>query len=253
MFKTYTGWQWLLIDAANHFGYDKMTFEWRIQWAIGNLHNLESLLDRAENKPLYMKAVMAIRKAQAGQPTGHRVGVDACCSGIQVLSVLAGCVAGATATGLVDPDRRADAYAETTKTMEQVLGSAFHIERADAKRAVMTSFYGSKLTPKEIFGEDTPELNAFYQAINIVAPGAWELLQDLLGAWQPFALTHSWKLPDGFDARVKVMEKKEIRIEVDELDHATFTYEYYENQGIKKGISLPANVTHSEIYGVNAQ
>lgn len=42
------------------------------------------------------------------------------------------------------------------------------------------AFYGSKAKPKEIFGEDTPELNAFYQAAQQVAPGAWELLQDLL-------------------------------------------------------------------------
>jgi hypothetical protein len=78
-----------------------------------------------------------------------------------------------------------------------------------------------------------------------VAPGAWELLQDLLGSWQPHALMHAWKLPDGFDARIKVMEKQETRIEVDELDHATFTYEYYENVGSKSGLSNVANVVHS--------
>ncbi len=86
---------------------------------------------------------------------------------------------------------------------------------------------------------------AFYQAAHIVAPGAWELLQDLLASWQPYALVHSWKLPDGYDARVKVMEKKESRVEVDELDHATFTYEYYVNEGTKKGLSNVANVVHS--------
>lgn len=41
------------------------------------------------------------------------------------------------------------------------------------------------------------------------------------------------------------MEKKEVRIEVDELDHATFTYEFWENQGTKTGLSNVANVTHS--------
>jgi hypothetical protein len=52
-------------------------------------------------------------------------------------------------------------------------------------------------------------------------------------------------MPDGFDARVKVMTKKEVRIEIDELGHATMSYEYYENEGTKKGISLAANVVHS--------
>ena len=107
------------------------------------------------------------------------------------------------------------------------------------------AFYGSKEQPKIIFGEDTPELAAFYQACQEMAPGAYELLQELLDTWQPYALVHEWKLPDGFDARVKVMTKEETRIEVDELDHASFTYEYYVNQGSKKGLANVANVVHS--------
>ena len=107
------------------------------------------------------------------------------------------------------------------------------------------AYYGSKKTPKDIFGENTPQLGAFYSAAMQVAPGAWELLQDLLKSWQPYALAHRWKLPDGFDAVVKVMKKAEARIEVDELEHATFTYEFYENEGVKSGLSNVANVTHS--------
>ena len=243
--QTFTGYQYLLIDIANQYGHDKMLFEDRIQWATDHLQELETLSDKAECQPLYKKAVMALRKAQKGIPTGHLVGFDAVCSGIQIMSALTGCVAGATATGLVDPNVRADAYSAVTKAMQTILGPQFTVSRKNAKDALMTSFYGSKATPKRIFGEDTPELDAFYEAANLVAPGAWELLQDLLGSWQPYALVHEWKLPDGFDARVKVMQKKEARIEVDELDHATFTYEFYENAGTKTGLSNVANVVHS--------
>lgn len=241
----YSGWQWLLIDAANQYGLDKLTFEKRIEWAEANLMILETLFEQAETKPLFFKAVSAIRKAQLHQPTGHMVGVDAVCSGIQIMSVLTGCVAGARATGLIDPDVRSDAYTAMTDAMATLLGGAVNVSRADAKRATMTSFYGSKAEPKTLFGEDTPELNAFYGAALVVAPGGWELLQDLLASWQPYALSHNWKLPDGYDARVKVMQKTEARIEVDELDHATFTYEFYENQGSKSGLSNAANLTHS--------
>ena len=241
----YTGFQWLLIDACNQYGGDKLVFEDRIQWTMDHLDVLESLVDGAGTKPLYIKAVMAIRKAQRGLPTGHLVGVDACCSGIQVMSALTGCIAGATATGLVDPNKRSDAYTETTAVMNTILGGNLIVSRADAKRALMTAFYGSKAVPEELFGEDTPELDAFYKAANIIAPGAWELLQDLLASWKPYALSHEWKLPDGFDARVKVMNKKEARIEVDELNHATFTYEFYENLGSKNGLSNAANLIHS--------
>lgn len=109
----------------------------------------------------------------------------------------------------------------------------------------MTMYYGSKKKPKEIFGIDTPQLHAFYQAAEVIAPGAYRLLQALLDSWRPYALVHSWKLPDGFDARVKVVEKKEARITVDELGSASFTYEFYVNEGTKSGLSNVANVVHS--------
>lgn len=246
--QCFTGWQYLLIDAANNFGLDKLLFEDRIAWAEGHLDQLETLADFAETKPLYMKAVQAIRKAQQGLPSGHLVGFDACCSGIQIMSAITGCEAGAAATGLVNPNVRADAYSQTTEVMNNLLhslGLQVDVSRKQAKEALMTAYYGSKNKPIEIFGEDTPQLAAFYQAACVVAPGAWELLQDLLSSWQSYALYHAWKLPDGYDAKVKVMEKQEVRIEVDELDHATFTYEYYENKGSKRGLSNVANVVHS--------
>ena len=241
----YTGFEYLLIDCANHFGLDKLLFEDRIGWSRTNLDQLESLTDMAESAYLYMKSVAAIRKAQQGIPTGHLVALDAVCSGMQIMSAITGCLSGARATGLVDPNRRADAYTELTQRMQVILGSNIHVTRKDAKAALMTSCYGSKEQPKIIFGEDTQELAAFYQACMEMAPGAFELLQELLDTWQPYALVHAWKLPDGYDARVKVMQREETRIEVDELDHASFTYEYYVNQGTKKGLSNVANVVHS--------
>lgn len=245
--QTFTGFEYLLIDAANQFGLDKLTFDKRIQWAMENLDRLEELTEEGEEKerPLYIKAVQAIRKAQRHEPTGHMVGFDAVCSGIQIMSVLTGCVAGATATGLVLPDVRSDAYTQTTDVMNDILGGAIVVPRNDAKKALMTSFYGSRKTPKEIFGEDTEELQAFYRAAQTVAPGPWELLHVLVDSWQPYALSHDWKLPDGYDVHVKVLTEREVRIEVDELDHSTFSYKYYENHGEEKGLSNAANVVHS--------
>jgi hypothetical protein len=256
--QKFTGYEYLLIDVANAWGLDKLLFEERIQWATDNLHNLEQMAIQAPKKtlPLYMKAVQAIRKAQRGERSGHLVGFDGVCSGVQIMSAITGCYEGAKATGLVDTGERPDAYSLTTKYMNEFLmaeGLAVTVSRDDAKQSLMTAYYGSRKTPKTLFGEDTPELNSFYRAAHKVAPGAWELLQDLLASWQPWALEHTWVLPDGYVAKVKVMEKKEARIEVDELDHATFTYEFYENVGLPSGLSNAANVVHSEIYGVNAQ
>jgi len=247
MFKTYTGFEYLLIDAANAYGLDKKEFEDRIQWGRDNIDVLESFSAgvKLKDRPLYVKAVGAIRKAQQKLPTGHLVGVDGACSGMQVMSVLTGCESGARATGMVDPNKRADAYTEVTDAMRRLLGGLAAVKRDDAKQAVMTVLYGSKAEPKKLFGEGTPELNAFYQAVHEVAPGAWELLQILLESWQAWALSHEWKLPDGYDAKVKVMNKRQVRLEVDELDHSTFTYEFYENEGQEKGLSNAANVVHS--------
>jgi hypothetical protein len=243
--KTFTGFEYLLIDVANHFGHDKLTFEARLEWARGNLDQLEQMTDLAEEKPLYIKGVMAIRKAQAGIPTGHLVGFDAVCSGVQIMSALTGCKVGAWATGMVDPDVRSDAYGTCTQAMRAILGKDVGITRKQAKDAMMTAYYGSKLEPIKIFGEDTPELAAFYAAAHKTAPGAWSLLQDLLASWNPTALEHAWQLPDGFNAKVKVMVQKETRVEVDELDHATFTYVYYDNECVKKRPANAANVIHS--------
>ena len=139
--KTYSGFEYLCIDVANQFGLDKKLFEERIEWAQTNIDKLEELAAQAETKPLYHKAVMAIRKVQQGLPTGHMVGLDASCSGIQIMSAMTGCWAGAEATNLVDPDKRNDAYSMCTENMNQALQAQFlsvQVPRGKAKQALMT-------------------------------------------------------------------------------------------------------------------
>lgn len=248
--QRFTGWQYMLIDLANAYGLDKELFETRIDWAERHMHELEQIAGAADEYPLYCKAVMAIRAVQRGEAIGHTVAMDAVCSGIQIMSALTGCVVGATATGLVDPNRRADAYGQLQSMMQLDLGGAFTVSRKDAKDAMMPMFYGSKKEPMKIFGEGTDELNCYYRQVKALAPGAWEALQMLLGSWQPFVLVHEWVLPDGFHARVKVMtdvtsDDPRSKIEVDELGGASFTYQYKINEGSKTGVSNAANVIHS--------
>lgn len=245
MFKTYTGYEYLLIDAANQFNIGKVSFEESIKWAKSNIRNLWIMVADADKPELFIKALIAIDAVRNKQPTGHMIHMDASASGIQIMSAITGCMSGSEATGLINPWQPSDAYSRLTDTMTTILGEVIQVERADAKQAMMCSFYGSEAMPKNIFGEGTKELEAFYEAAQTMAPGAWQLLQDLLGSWKPFALSHEWDMPDGFEVKVKVMSKKETRIEVDELNHATFTYEYYVNEGTKFGLSNCANVVHS--------
>lgn len=247
MFKSYSAIDYLCIDIANCYGLDKELFETRIQWVKDHVNQLEEFIDEAEDKPLYLKAVHALRETLLGTPTGHLVALDATCSGIQIMSAITGCVRGADATGLVS-EKRADAYTDVTKEMNSILKlkgfTGIEVPRPDVKRAVMTCGYGSTLVPKEVFGEGDM-LATFYQACNTIAPEAFKLMSALLDTWQPYALSHNWVMPDNFHVNIKVMQTKETRIEVDELGHSTFTTYVKVNQGSKKGLANVANTIHS--------
>lgn len=253
MFKLFNAIDFICIDLANCVGTqgsfrgDKETFEVRIKWVRDNFMNLESYIDLAEDTPLYVKALHALRESVKGNPIGHLVALDATCSGIQIMSAITGCIKGADATGLIS-DKRADAYTDVTRTMNEILKlkgmSSIVVPRSDVKRAVMCSGYGSTLVPKEVFGEGEL-LAVFYQAAFKVAPAAFELMSGLLDTWQADALSHNWVMPDNFHVNIKVMQSKETRIEVDELGHTTFTTHVKINQGSKKGLANVANVIHS--------
>ena len=59
------------------------------------------------------------------------------------------------------------------------------------------------------------------------------------------ALEHKWSLPDGHVVHAKVLVPVDKKIEIDELDHATFTFRTTANQPLEFGLSLAANIIHS--------
>lgn len=243
--KKYSAFEMICIDIANQGWDDKKLFEQRIEWVLQNFTRLTVIDTPKKERPLYVKAVMALFDCCRDIASGHMVGLDATCSGMSIMSVLTKCYKGCLATNLIDPNVRNDAYTMVTAAASTHLKGDMVVSRQDAKDATMKGLYGSQAEPKKIFGEDTPELAAFYQGLQETAPGAVELLGDLRHAWQPFALAHGWILPDNYHAYVKVMVVQEARIEVDELDHSTFTHIYYINEGTESDLKLIANVTHS--------
>jgi len=242
--QTFTGIEYIKIDLANHFGLDKEVYETRIQWVDDNEDNLETITD-ADEPAMFAGALMAYRKAQIGIATGYMVGFDAVSSGVQLMGVMVNCITTAMNTGLIHQDVRSDLYTTGQHAMNDKLASKLAIPRADMKQAIMTYFYGSKAEPEALFGEDTDELKAFYSALRDIAPGAVKVMNMLLNAWQPYALDHSWYLPDGYHAYVPVNEHLDMKVEVDELAHATFTHRVEINQGSQEGLSLAANIVHS--------
>jgi hypothetical protein len=242
--KTYTPLQYLQIDISNHYGNDKMQFEDRIQWVLYNEKELESFVDTAEDQYRFTAAVLAYRQAQAGEPVHYLVGMDAAASGIAILGAVAGCKTTARNTGIIG-NRRKDIYGICTDVMSALLGSDVNVPRKEVKAALMPQYYGSKAAPKRVFGKGTEEHQAFLEAAETVAPGASALKERLLMAWQPFALKHSWAMPDGFLVVKPVLQTMETTLRFDELGDTRIKMLYEDNVGTETGLSLVADVTHA--------
>lgn len=247
--KQYNGMDYIRIDVASQFGMDKELFECRIKWVNDNDSDLEMLEEEADDYFRYCGAVMAYREAKLGVATGHLVGLDACSSGIQILSTLIGCKVGAANTGVTGQTRK-DIYALATKEMGELLGQDMGTDRNIIKNALMTVMYGSTQEPINAFGKDTAELGAFYQAAITVAPGAMMLLEIFQDLWDEEALEYQWVMPDGHTVVIKSKKLMKKKIEMDTTDpHHTFTYQYKSNEMLEKGakgsLCLPANIVHS--------
>ena len=119
------GYFYLLVHAANCFGYDKDTIDGRYSFADQHLDAwLEIARNPVENKAWqdadspfeFLSAIMEIAKAHAhnGGPedyaTGFMVAWDASCSGLQVLSALARDRHSAELCNIARTDVRGDYY-----------------------------------------------------------------------------------------------------------------------------------------------
>lgn len=241
--QLFNSFEYLMIDAANRYGLDKETFNTRINWAHQAL--MDGFPDPVDAKEsvLYAKVVGEINNVRWGRPSGHTVGMDACSSGLQIMAAVTGCFETARNTGLIDTGEVPQIYNMAAMHINSACGTSF--DGKYCKPPVMTHFYNSRKVPREAFGEDTQELFAFYDALEVLAPGPSELMRDMQDSWQPYALEHSWTLPDGWRSKVRVTETVDAKIEVDELDHATFTHRIKLFRGTEEGLSLPANIVHS--------
>ena len=246
--KHYTGKEYLEIDIASHFGLDKTSFEKRIKWVELHEDTLENLEDGADDFFQFSAAVMAYREAQAGKPSGYMVSLDAIASGPQLLSVLIGCKVGAANTGATG-QKRVDTYGIMADTMSDLLGYPIECSRADIKYSFMPHFYGSEAEPKNLLGEDSPEYAVFYQATDMVCPGANMLLPAIMGLWNDEALSYQFDFPDGGIANCMVNRQIQTKIEVDTIEgHPVFDYIHTVNEPIEFGEEgskfLPSAITH---------
>jgi hypothetical protein len=235
-----TPYEYILIDIANCWGLDKYTWDERIAWVKENVEDLEALVIDAKDPYLYLKAIRAKQDAEIGIATGYMIGLDATQSGLQLMACMSGCRTTAKNTNLINTGKREDFYNKVTATMNRFSLGGYG--RDDIKPPVMTVFYGSQNEPMKVFGEDTPELAAFYATLEKECPGPMEVMEDIKKCWNSDALVHSWVLPDGHTAYVPVKVQVSKKIEVAELSKATFTYITEINEPSDYNIPLIANV-----------
>ena len=243
--QTFTPFQYIKLDIANSFGLDDKLFQERLDWFEANKDNLAGLVNASEEPAQFYAGILAYQDVMSGTPTGYLVGMDATASGLQCIAALCGCPVTASSVNMVDPDKRKDVYTDGYHIMlEKLDGKMDKFERKPVKGATMTNFYGSMANPRKLFGENSKELATFYEMLEVIAPGGQALKNDLISIWQPGVLQHSWTLPDGFEAVVKVITTHEDSFEVNELK-SSFTHRYHVNEGQDAGLSLAANTIHS--------
>lgn len=239
--QTFTGMDYLKIDAANAFGKDKLNWDERIDWFNENEGKLPDLVKHADEPAMFFASTQAYNKAIRGEASGYPISLDACCSGLQFLSVLIGCVKSATLCGVIDTGKREDAYTTIYQFMCDKLGSSAKIARSQTKDAIMTSLYGSEAIPREVFGEGE-QLDVFYNTMRTEVPGAWELNKALISLWDDKALKSSWVLPDNFHVHVPV----ETRItETVHFMNKPYEIHSYVNAPKETSKSLAPNIVHS--------
>lgn len=239
--KTFNGSEYLKIDIASQFGHDKMTWEDRIAWFDANEQRLSSLEGQADNPALFHAGMLAWQAHKAGEPSGYPISLDATSSGLQILAALTGDRQAAQLCNVVFTGDREDAYTLVYEEMLRAINESSKISREMTKQAIMTSLYGSEAEPKKVFGTGLL-LKVFYETMERMAPGVWELNQAMLSMWNPRAYSNDWVLPDNFYVHVKVISQ--VKETVNFLNEPFDTY-YNANLPKEKGRSLGANMTHS--------
>lgn len=249
-FTEYSPIEYLKIDIASNYGdyngqdLEKLDFETRIGWFddMERSGKLGGLIETADNPALFFSALTAYSEVLDGKPIGYAISLDACSSGLQILATLANCEKSALRCGVVSTGHREDAY--TTLHQDMVAAASFPVEatRKEMKNVVMTSLYGSKVEPRNLFGAGTEALLLYYKTLEEGIPGAWSLNLALKDLWQPFATHHEWVVPDGFEVSMAVEESTMTQVQFMGEPVEIWTKDL---RGIRKGLSLSPNIVHS--------
>lgn len=235
-FRELTGLEYLMADIAckHDKAYEKE------QWDKRLLHFSEidfkdpDTFKYASNPVGLRAAYVALKDAAQGKESGYTISLDAASSGLQLLSLLVSCP---TSWKLCGGD-------------ENILDSYMHIymslqmdailDRKDVKQCIMTALYGSTAQPKALFGEN---VDVFYDAMEHLAPGAWDLNLGIQELWDEIdGTTYDWYLPDNFYCCIETHDKELVNFKFLDEDYQV-VQKVNERPRFHKG--LGPNLIHS--------
>jgi hypothetical protein len=148
-------------------------------------------------------AVKALEDTNSGIPTGYMISLDACSSGLQILSLLIGCPKSFNLCG-----GRSDVCVDSYTTIYDSMNLHGSLTRKQVKAAIMTSLYGSVAMPELTFGKN---VDLFYETMEKMAPGAWDLNLGMQELWDRIqGSTYDWAMPDNFHACIETNDKELI-------------------------------------------
>jgi len=201
-FRELTGKEYLMSDIAckHDKACEKIGWDERIAH-FNELDLSDSGIYKTASNPVGLRsAIYALHDAMAGRPTGFTISLDAASSGLQLLSLMVSCPLSWKLCG--GDENILDAYTHIFVSMH----TNMNLERKDVKQCIMTALYGSTAQPKSIFGEN---VELFYEAMEKMAPGAWDLNLGIQDLWDEIdGTTYDWTLPDNFYSCIETSDKK---------------------------------------------
>jgi len=200
-FRELTGTEYIMADIAckHDKAYEKKGWTERLNHFSEIDFTNKKTFKHASNPVGLRAAYVALQEALAKKASGYLISLDASSSGLQLLSLLVSCPISWKLCG--GDENILDAYAEVFQQMN----TGLNIGRDDLKQSIMTALYGSTATPKAIFGE---EIDVFYETMEKLAPGAWDLNLGIQELWDEVdGTTYDWVLPDNFYACIETNDK----------------------------------------------
>lgn len=245
----FSGCDWLRINVANQFGYDKLTYEERLDKSeefvksikdIGLENTIKKYAPEADEPNMFTRGLIGINDVIQTGETNILIGQDAASSGPQIDTTSLRDIQGMVNTGAIS-DRVPDVYSAVQSNMQKSI--KINLMREQVKKATIPYVYGSSAVPKAVFGDN---YGIFKKAFFEELKGVVIINNALIDAWDPNKTVWEWVLPDGFNARTISTKMKVFRMEIGETSYSYMKEILAPKEKGDIGTkALSANVTHS--------